>query len=175
MQQCFELTDFSLWLQFEQPGYECIYAFYALILSDNVSVSEFIAFEIIRHLNISHITDSYYGLKELKATQINHLFKTWLNILTALCLSDDIRESVEFEQHLKANYAQAESLQWTLLTDDSYNSLILEHFKQSTNYEFVFASRGTLILGNRAMLFARAHISRIFVLKFSDFLVLLSI
>ncbi|CAF0782953.1 unnamed protein product [Brachionus calyciflorus] len=105
---------------------------------------KFLAFNIVCYFDLNKITDSYFRQPEIKPIQINDLLRCFLQLLTEFCLRDSIRESDRFDTLLRPVYNQAEVLQcWSMLSDNSYSSIVMERFLPSADYRYVFASRGT--------------------------------
>lgn len=141
----FSKHDF--WIEF-RPTYDTIQHFHSLVTSGKINVIKYLAFQVFSHLNLVDITASYYKINDLTGNQINNLLKYWLDIMTEFSLIDEIRDANKFEGLLRPVFIQAESLQWSLLSDESYSSVILNRFAFKADFNFVFETRGS----NRGLL-----------------------
>jgi hypothetical protein len=123
------------------PNKSDLNLFLSLCASSTHSVVEFFAFKIVPSLNWSKIIDYYYTTHDHE--HINKLFCVLLEVLTRLCLNGKIRESSEFDLKLRTVYQQAESIEWSILSDSTYQPLIIDLFATNADHSYVFASRST--------------------------------
>ena len=100
--------------QFE-PDYRSINIMSELCLAQNNRLVKHLAFDVVAHLDLNRISESFFRKSEIQPMQINDLLKCWLQLLTEFCLRDSIRESPLFDSMLRPVYNQAEVLQcWSM-------------------------------------------------------------
>lgn len=127
-----------------EPDYRSINIMSELCTVPNGQLVKFIAFNLVCYFDLNRITENYFRKVEIKPIQINDLLKCILQLLADFCLRDSVRESSKFEDLLRPIYNQAEVLQcWSMLSDTSYASVVLERFLPTADYRYAFASRGT--------------------------------
>ncbi len=129
-----------------EPDYRSIHILNELCANSNTNTRalKFIAFNLVNYLDLAKLTDAYIRNPNVTPIQMNDLLMCILNLLTEFCLRDQIRESSVFERTLRPVYNQAEVLpHWSMLSDNSYASVVLDKFCAHADYRYALASRGT--------------------------------
>ena len=127
-----------------EPDYRSINIMNELCWSDNPRLIKFLAFDVVAHLDLHKISESYFRKQEIMPQQINDLLKCWLQLLADFGLRDSIRESAQFSTLLRPVFNQAEILQcWSMLSDTAYADVVLNKFATLADHTYALSSRGT--------------------------------
>ena len=126
-----------------EPDYRSIHIMGELCLTPNPRLLKYMAFELVAHLDLHRISESFFRQSDIKPMQINDLLKCWLQLLVEFCLRDSIRESPLFEATLRPVFNQAEVLPcWSMLSDASYAEVVTQRFAALADHTYALASRG---------------------------------
>ncbi len=130
-----------------EPDYRSIHILSEMSSSGanlNFRILKFLAYNLVIYLDFTRLTETYIRNVQISPSQMNDLLKCFLSLLSEFCLRDSIRESANFEKSLKPIYNQAEILpHWSMLSDESYASVLLEKFCPNADYKYAMATRGT--------------------------------
>jgi hypothetical protein len=129
-----------------EPDYRSVNIMSELCTANNVKLVRMLAFDVVAHLDLGKICDSFFRRLEVTPMQINDMLKCWLQMLAEFCLREGVREASGslFDSLLRPIYNQAEVLQcWSMLSDTSYSDVIMQRFCIVADQRYAFASRGT--------------------------------
>ena len=90
------------------PDHRSINILAAMCVSGSARQLKFLAFDLVAHLDLARISESYFRRAEVLPQQINDFLKCWLHLLTEFCMRDSIRESKQFDTRLRPVFNQAE-------------------------------------------------------------------